>query len=96
MELWCVAAAIVRRSAIQIMAKQMELQVMKFADRIHDKITLSDFRFSEVVPVNVWQRKMPENSKRLKYVCLKRLFFNNNSDPKSDNLIKQHTISKKK
>ena len=76
------------------MAKQMELQVMKIADRIHGKITFSDFWFSEIVPVNVWQRKMPENSKRLKYVCLERLFSNNKSDPKRDNLIKQHTISK--
>ena len=74
----------------------MELQIKKFADRIHGKITLSDFWSSEIVPVNVWQRKMPENSKRLKYVCLERLFSNNKSHPKSDNLIKQHTISKKK
>ena len=58
--------------SIQIMAKQMKLQVIKYADRIHGKITLSDFRFSEIVPVNVWQSKMPENSKRLKYVCLER------------------------
>ena len=69
------------------MAKQMELQVMKFADRIHDKITLSIFKrflFTEIVPVNVWQGKMPQNSKRLKYVCLEQLFSNNKSDPKRD------------
>ena len=49
------------------MSKEMELQVMKFADGIHGKITFSDFRFSEIVPVNVWPTKMSENSKRLKY-----------------------------
>ena len=82
--------------SFQFMTKQIELQVMKFADRIHGKITFSNFRFSEIVPVNVRQRKMPENSKRLKYVCLERLFSNNKFDPKRDNLIKQHIISKKK
>ena len=43
------------------MAKQLELQVMKIADRI-GKIDFSDFWFSEFVPVNVWQEK----GKRLK------------------------------
>ena len=78
------------------MAKQLELQVRKFADMIHGKIILSDFWFSEIVPVSVWHRKMPESSKRLKYVCLERLFSNNKSDPKRDKLIKQHAIYKKK
>ena len=35
------------------MAKQLELQVMRFADRIHGKIAFNDFWFSEFVPVNV-------------------------------------------
>ena len=70
----------------------MELQVRKFADVIHGKITLSDFWFSEIVPVNVWQRKMHESSKRLKNVCLERLFSNNKSDPKRDNLTKLNSI----
>ena len=48
------------------MANQVELQAKKFADRIQGKITFSDFWFSEIEPVNVWQRKMLENSKRLK------------------------------
>ena len=38
----------------------MELQVMKFADRIHGKITFNDFRFPEIAPWMYDRGKCPK------------------------------------